>query len=115
MTLVVVVTSMCNGEAQSFFVFGFLHFIIASGFGETDSKLFDVVSVGTGGGSIGGDNVVSMFLPNDFVGLKLSAMRVKLNERLTGNGGGGGGGNRAGDQIGCCCCWCDGSNGNALE
>lgn len=101
MMLVEDVTSMCSGEAQSLRIFGFLLFTIASCFGNTDSKLMDG---STGGG--GGVDGVSTFLPNGFVGLKLSAMRVKLNDRLFasinfGSGNGGGGGNRAGDQIGC--------------
>lgn len=55
----------------------------------------------------GGGGEVSTLLPYNNVGLKLSAMRVKLNDRLldsVGFGSGGGGGNRAGDQIcgGCC-------------
>lgn len=101
MMLVEDVTSMCSGEAQSLRIFGFLLFTIASCFGNTDSKLMDG---STGGG--GGVDGVSTFLPNGFVGLKLSAMRVKLNDRLFasinfGSGNGGGGGNRAGDHIGC--------------
>lgn len=94
------VTSMCSGEAQSLRIFGFLLFTIASGFGKTDSKLMD--------GSTGDGEDVSIFMLYDFVGLKLSAIRVKLNDRLLvsidfGSGNGGGGGNKAGDQIGCCC------------
>lgn len=91
------VTSMCSGEAQSFCNFGFLYFKIVSGFGRTDSKLM------SGGAEEGGD--ISAPFPYDFVGLKLSSMRVKLYDRLLdsigfGNGGSDGG-NRAGDQIGC--------------